>query len=132
MEGRRSPTKEGYPVLNRSKQRSRRKESQMKQSPPVGHSDGLRPAQDVEFSEKRLDVALDGDFRNSQVSPDQFVGFAHGKETQDIQFARSQFFGGQTLGQFRRYAGRQIGSAGMHLANALKEFFAPHVFEQIR
>ena len=39
----------------------------MKQSPAVGHGDCLGAAQDVQFSEQRLDVALDGDFCDGQV-----------------------------------------------------------------
>src|SRR2546426_12837333 len=50
--------------------------SQVKQSPAVGHGDGLGAAQDVQFSEQRLDVALDGDFRDGETGADQFVGLA--------------------------------------------------------
>jgi len=44
--------------------------SQPKQSPAVGHGDCLGAAQDVQFSEQRLDVALDAMKVRQQGSPE--------------------------------------------------------------
>ena len=76
--------------------RSRRRGriSQAEQSPAVCHRNGFSAAQDIELSEKGLDVAFDGDFRDRQVSADQLVGLAGREQAQDFQFARSQFFSG--------------------------------------
>src|SRR6185295_13605962 len=68
--------------------------SQPKQSPAVCYSDGFGAAQDIEFLENGLDMALDGDFRDRQISSDQLVGFAFRKQPQNIQLAWSQFFSG--------------------------------------
>ena len=68
--------------------------SQVKQPSAVGHGDGFGAAQDVELFENGLDVALDGDLRDGQVSADQFIGFAGRKQSQDFTLAWSQFFSG--------------------------------------
>ena len=68
--------------------------SQPKQSPAVCHGHCLGAAQDVQFSENGLDVALDGDFRDGQVSSDQLVRLAFRKQPQNIVLAWGQFFSG--------------------------------------
>src|SRR6266571_282094 len=68
--------------------------SHPKQSPAAGHGESLGAAQDVQFSENGLDVALDGDFRDGQANADQLVRLAFRKQPQNIQFAWSQFFSG--------------------------------------
>src|SRR5439155_25730108 len=88
--------------------------SQVKQSPAVRNGDGFGSAQDVQFSEHGLDVTLHGDFRDRQVSADQLVGFAGSDPSQALQFARSQFFRGQSFRKFRRNSGWKERSAGVH------------------
>src|SRR6266849_3451005 len=97
MDGECSPTKEGCGVGTAEREREiicRNELSQPKQSPAVCNGDCLGAAQDVQFSEQRLDVALDGDFRDRQASTDQLVGLAFRQQPQNLHFAWSQFFSG--------------------------------------
>ena len=93
----------------------------------VGHTNRLGPAENIELSEERLDVALDGDFGDSEIRPDKFVGLAGREQLQNIQLTSSQFLSGQSSRKLCRDGGREKGPPGMHFANALKKFFAPHV-----
>ncbi len=73
MDGECSPTKEGCGVGTAEREREiicRNEPSQPKQSPAVGNGDCLGAAQDVQFSEQRLDVALDAMKVRQQGSPE--------------------------------------------------------------
>ena len=56
----------------------------MKQPSAIRHGDGFGAAQDVQFSEERLDVALDSDFRDCQIRADQFIWLSFRKQKQDF------------------------------------------------
>ena len=78
---------------------------QMQQAPAVGHTNSLGAAENVEFSEERLDVALDGDFGDGEICPDKFVGLAGREQLQNIQLASSQLLSGQSFRKLRRDGG---------------------------
>ena len=93
----------------------------MKQPSAIRDGDGLGAAQDIQLFENGLDVALDRDFRDRQVSADQFVRLAFRKQAQYLQFAGRQFLSGQSFRKFGRNGGGKKRPPGMHVANALEQ-----------
>src|SRR5262249_27003105 len=92
--------------------------SESEQPLPSSDGDGLRATEDVEFSEQRFHMGLNGQFRNREVRSNQLVGLALSQEPQDIDLSHSQFLARQALRKLGGDVGRDERLALMNFPDA--------------
>src|SRR5258705_11209416 len=101
------------------------------QSPARGRRNGFRATQHFQFREDVPQVALYREFADVKFGADFLITLAVGERLQNLGLTISQRLAVDAIYKLLHQRLWHGGLAAVHLANAIEQFFAPGILQQI-